>query len=180
MLIQTDEIKNQKIDLRRQAHFQKAQHRRAAQRGRTLKEEISQLKKSLQAKVTYRYCGRFFSTAEIDYIRALIVSDKHYNRAELSRVVCKKLDWLRPDGQLKDMSCRVAMLRMQNDGLIRLPSPKRTNGNGRISPKLTSASESTNSITTSVHTLGQIELHRVDATKQSRLWNELRLHVGSI
>ncbi len=54
MLIQTDEIKNQQIDLRRQAHFWKAQHRRTAQRERTFKEEISQLKKSLQAQ--YSVC----------------------------------------------------------------------------------------------------------------------------
>jgi len=126
-----------------------------------------------ETKTTYRYCGRLFSSQQIDHIRDLIASDQHYNRAELSRIVCKNLHWLRPDGRLKDMSCRVAMLRMQNHGLIRLPPPKRTNGNGRIKPQRTSASECRNSITTPVHTLGQIELHRVDNTKQSRLWNEL-------
>lgn len=109
----------------------------------------------------------------MDHIRNLIASDRHYNRAELSRVVCQNLQWLRPDGRPKEMSCRVAMLRMQNDGLIRLPPPKTSNGNGRIRPQLTAASESTNSITTPVHALGQIELHRVDSKKQSRLWNEL-------
>ena len=126
-----------------------------------------------ETKITYRYCGRLFSSQQIDHIRDLVASDQHYNRAELSRVVCKDLRWLRADGRLKDMSCRVAMLRMQNDGLIRLPPPKTSNGNGRIKPQPTSASERRNSITTPVHTLGQIELHRVDSTKQSRLWNEL-------
>jgi hypothetical protein len=126
-----------------------------------------------ETKIRYHYCGRFFSSQEINHIRDLIASDQRYNRAQLSRVVCENLRWLRPDGRLKDMSCRVAMLRMQNDGLIRLPPPKTINGNGRIRPLLTSASECTNCITTPVHTLGQIELHRVDTTKQSRLWNEL-------
>jgi hypothetical protein len=41
----------------------------------------------------------------------------------LSQLVCEALNWRRPDGRLKDMSCRVAMLRMQDDGLIQLPPP---------------------------------------------------------
>jgi hypothetical protein len=126
-----------------------------------------------QEKQPYHYCGRPFSLQEIDHIRHLIVSDQHYNRAQLSRVVCENLRWLRPDGRLKDMSCRVAMLRMQNDGLIRLPIPKTTNGNGRIRPRLTSASQCTKSIATPVHMLGEIVLDQVDTTTQSRLWNEL-------
>ena len=121
----------------------------------------------------YHYCGRLFSSHEIEHIRELIACDKHYNRAQLSRIVCQNLQWLRPDGRLKDMSCRVAMLRMQKDGLIRLPPPKRVNGNGRIKPTLTSASDYTDTITSPVHALGKIQIHRVDTTKQSQLWNEL-------
>jgi hypothetical protein len=44
-------------------------------------------------------------------------------RADLSRLACRALHWLRHDGGLKEMSCRVAMLRMQEDGLIQLPPP---------------------------------------------------------
>jgi hypothetical protein len=46
------------------------------------------------------------------------------NRARLSREVCERLGWRRENGALKDMSCRVALLRMQTDGLIRLPPPR--------------------------------------------------------
>jgi hypothetical protein len=35
-----------------------------------------------------------------------------------------RLNWRRPDGRLKDMSCRVAMLRVQTDGLFTLPPPR--------------------------------------------------------
>ena len=38
------------------------------------------------------------------------------HRAGLSRAVCEQLAWRRPDGRLKEMSCRVAMLRMAADG----------------------------------------------------------------
>ena len=48
MIAQTDKSNNQSIDLRRQARFWKAQHHRAVQREKRLKEEISQLKKALR------------------------------------------------------------------------------------------------------------------------------------
>ena len=71
-----------------------------------------------------RYCGRTFTDAEIELIRALIGATPPLNRAQLSREACERLDWRRPDGRLKEMSCRVALLRMQTDGLITLPPPR--------------------------------------------------------
>jgi hypothetical protein len=70
-----------------------------------------------------RYCGRDFTPAEIDLIRALLTMPQ-MNRARLSREVCEKLHWRRDNGKLKDMSCRVALNRMQVDGLITLPPPR--------------------------------------------------------
>jgi len=70
-----------------------------------------------------RYCGRHFELAEIDLIRQLL-NTPQINRARLSREVCETLGWRRDNGALKDMSCRVALLRMQADGLITLPPPR--------------------------------------------------------
>ncbi|MHB8346407.1 MAG: DUF4338 domain-containing protein [Acidiferrobacterales bacterium] len=70
-----------------------------------------------------RYCGRDFELAEIDLIRALLTLPQ-IHRARLSREVCERLNWRRDNGQLKDMSCRVALSRMQADGLITLPPPR--------------------------------------------------------
>jgi len=88
-----------------------------------------------------RYCGRDFSPAEITVIRRLMATHPAASRAALSRLVCAQLDWRRPDGRLKDMSCRVAMLRMQRDGLIKLPPPRGGNGNGRRYRRRTAAAE---------------------------------------
>lgn len=71
-----------------------------------------------------RYCGRTFTLSEIELIRALIGASPPLNRAHLSREVCKQFHWRRADGRLKDMSARLAMLRMQADGLISLPPPR--------------------------------------------------------
>ena len=72
-----------------------------------------------------RYCGRDFSDQELIAIRQLIKDHPHATRAELSCLSCQSLGWRKPDGGLKAMSCRVAMLRMMEDDLITLPPPRR-------------------------------------------------------
>ncbi|MEA3508231.1 MAG: DUF4338 domain-containing protein, partial [Synergistota bacterium] len=121
----------------------------------------------------FRYCGRTFSVEEMDGIRSLIAAKPRRNRHQLSRVVCEQINWRRPDGRVKDMSCRVAMLRMHRDGLIRLPPPERGNGNGRTRPKITAVSDPQPPLRASVDKLGEITLRMVDTRKESSLWNEL-------
>jgi hypothetical protein len=70
-----------------------------------------------------KYCGRDFALAEIALIRELLRLPQ-INRSRLSREVCERLNWRRGNGGLKDMSCRVALKRMQADGLIVLPPPR--------------------------------------------------------
>ena len=77
------------------------------------------------------YCGRRFTHLELDAIRQLIADHPNATRAALSRLVCERLGWHRDNGRLKDMSCRVAMLRMQDDGLLQLPPPRNGNNNGK-------------------------------------------------
>lgn len=74
--------------------------------------------------MSHRYCGRDFHAEEIAQIRQLIAEDPARTRAELSRLTCRRLAWYKADGGLKDMSARVAMLRMQADGFIELPPPR--------------------------------------------------------
>ena len=70
------------------------------------------------------YCGRPFTPDELQTIRRLIETNPRASRAQLSREVCVRFDWLKPNGELKDMTCRVAMLRMQADGLFTLPAAR--------------------------------------------------------
>lgn len=71
-----------------------------------------------------QYCARHFTAAEIELIRELLALCPPLSRYRLSREVCARLNWRRADGALKDMSCRVAMLRRQADGLFTLPPPR--------------------------------------------------------
>jgi hypothetical protein len=68
-----------------------------------------------------RYCGRDFSAADLAHIQELLRGPPALNRAQLSRQVGQDLGWRNGGGQLQAMSCRVALLRMEKDGLLQLP-----------------------------------------------------------
>ena len=87
-----------------------------------------------------RYCGREFTDEEIARIRRL-AAEPGMNRRALSVQVCEEFGWRKPDGGLKEMSCRVALLRMQADGLVRLPAPLCGSNNGSRSPPRTPQAE---------------------------------------
>jgi hypothetical protein len=69
-------------------------------------------------------CGRHFTQSELDWIKNQIETRPELNRAELSRLFCRQVSWCKPDGGLKEMSCRVALLRLERCGLIRLPAAR--------------------------------------------------------
>ena len=117
-----------------------------------------------------RYCGRDFSESELALIRALIAEDSRRTRAELSRLACQALGWLKPDGGLKDMSCRVAMLRMQQDGLIQLPSPRCQRPQVRIRASVDTDPQAP--LRLPVQVLPKLQLRLVGDRADSRRWNE--------
>jgi len=119
-----------------------------------------------------RYCGREFSDTELELIRQLIDERPARNRAQLSRVICQRLSWYKADGGLKEMSCRVAMLRMQTDGLITLPAPRNSNGNGRAYTRRTQATDPGLPIDQPVEQLSDLRLEVVTDRRTSHLWNE--------
>jgi len=101
------------------------------------------------------------------------VSHPGARRAALSRMVCESLGWRRPNGGLKDMSCRVAMLRMQDDGLIQLPEPRSRRSTGRPrGPRRTPEAEPEVPWDVPVGAMTDLHLEVVTGTKASPLWNE--------
>ncbi len=120
-----------------------------------------------------RYCGREFSAADLCSIRQLIADHSTATRARLSRLVCDHLDWRRGDGRLKDMSCRVAMLRMQDDALLQLPPPRNGNNNGKPYRRRTLQAEPGPLLEAASPTkLGELHLQLVTDRHDSHLHNE--------
>ena len=120
-----------------------------------------------------RYCGRQFTCSELAGIRQLIADHPTATRARLSRLVCEQLGWRRDDGRLKDMSCRVAMLRMQDEGLLQLPPPRNGNNNGKPYLRRTPLAEPDPLLqAASPKELGELHLQLVTERRDSHLHNE--------
>lgn len=126
--------------------------------------------------MTHRYCGRNFSAQDIQLIRELINDSPRSTRTQLSRQVCQRINWHKPNGQPKEMSCRVAMLRMAADGLITLPavSARAANFGSNRAPTPGPATDPRPAITCPVDQLPPLQFLPVtsDNREHSRLWNE--------
>ena len=119
-----------------------------------------------------RYCGRLFSEQELQLIRTIIAEDSSRHRFALSQVVCERLHWRRANGQLKDMSCRVAMLRMHRDRLIPLPAPRRRHSNGTLHRRRTPQAEPELPIIARVDALPALQVRPLADQREAQLWRE--------
>jgi hypothetical protein len=121
--------------------------------------------------VSKRYSGRVFGPQEIERVRAIIRAHPQASRQQLSYRVCEVFDWRKPDGGLKDMSCRVALLRLHQAGLIELPPPSHKVNPCRSFGRRTAQAEPEPLLEAPVHELGALRLERVER-QASALWNE--------
>ena len=67
-----------------------------------------------------RASGRDFRDEDILIIQQVIDRRPDLSRRALSREVCEQLGWRCVDGKLKQMSCRVALLKLERGGQIRM------------------------------------------------------------
>lgn len=118
-----------------------------------------------------RYCGRDFTAEDLEVIAQLAATLP--TRRAIADAVCDALCWRRHDGRRKDMSARVALLRMADDGLVALPPPRTSNGNGRIPRRIEPDPQLPLAVPASLSELGPIEAVVVDTPSQSRRWREL-------
>ena len=118
-----------------------------------------------------RYSGRVFAPEDVERVRALIRAHPQASRQRLSYLVCEALDWRKADGSLKDMSCRVALLRMHRQGLIELPAPRHKVNPVRSFARRTRQAEPQALFEASVRSLGRLRLEPVQRA-DSALWNE--------
>jgi len=118
-----------------------------------------------------RYSGRVFGPPEIDRVQEIIRAHPEASRQQLSYRVCEAFDWRKPDGSLKDMSCRVALLRMHRQGLIELPAPRHKVNPCRSFSRRTAQAQPEPLLAAPVHELAGLRLEVVERTG-SALWNE--------
>lgn len=119
----------------------------------------------------HRYRGKTWSESDIERIRSLIAMSPAALRSELARQVCEAFDWRRPDGKLRLMACKDAMLRMSRANLIVLPPAR----NGQRPPSRTFSSAASDPLPLLETQLGELSDLRLEVVARGRplaLWNE--------
>ena len=121
-------------------------------------------------------CGRRFNECDLDVVRAIIADEGKPCRAEIARRTCQALGWTDRAGRPKAMSCRVALLRLERHGLLRLPPPRNANGNrARYEPSRRLV-EPCEGITGSVEDITGLLLRAVGSRSESQEWNDAIAH----
>ena len=115
------------------------------------------------------------SSTLITQIQSLINSQPDISRCQLARQVCEWLNWRSPNGELKEMSCRTALLKLHRQGRLKLPASKSY-------PNLTRSSSTDRAwfsepqpLESSLSKLGYISLVPVEQgdRSQSKRWNAM-------
>jgi len=122
-----------------------------------------------------RICGQEFNDEICDRIRGAIELEPTISRRALSLRVCEWLNWKSPNGKPKEMSCRVALLKLHRGGILSLPEPGVRNWAVVRAKRSTLSLPEIESLRCRLKTLGEIKLVLVESKNRplSRLWNDL-------
>lgn len=122
-----------------------------------------------------RICGQEFSDEICDRIRGTVESEPTISRRALSLRICEWLNWKSPNGKPKEMSCRVALLRLHREGHLSLPEPRVRNWAVVQRERSPLSLPEVESLGCRLKTLGEIKLVLVENKNRSlsRLWNDL-------
>jgi Domain of unknown function (DUF4338)/Transposase DNA-binding/Transposase Tn5 dimerisation domain len=120
-------------------------------------------------------CGREFSAATIARIEETLRVEPSLSRRALSRLVCEWLQWRAPNGRLKEVSCRKALLALHRRGLIALPEAEESCFK-RVGPQLpTEGPIVAAELRCTLKELGEINIVAVSSRyhTRSQIWNQL-------
>jgi len=118
-----------------------------------------------------KICGQDFSEEIRLRIQRVVDDNPKMSLTMISRLVCRWLNWKSLNGRLKEMSCRVALRRLEEKGFLRLPASSKkigsgTKGTGGERPAQTL------SVECDLRELGKVEIVRISGQEKaaSRIW----------
>lgn len=120
-------------------------------------------------------CGQELSSDLIQRIQQTVEGEPGLSRGALSRRICRWLDWRTARGQLKEVSCRVALLKLQRRGWLALPRAGHA-AVPRPGPLGAEAGKAEGApLEVSLEALQPVQVVRIERADSSaaRTWNEL-------
>lgn len=125
-------------------------------------------------KIDMVYHGRQIRPKDIAFIKKLIASNPGKSRCFISQQLCRQWNWRQENGALKDMICRGLFLKLESDGLIKLPPRKFIPNNpflNRKPPEVLRVDQSP--VEGNLEDIRPLKLRSVRKTKFEKLYNSL-------
>jgi len=111
---------------------------------------------------------------ELALIRELIATVGDRGRTYVSKQLCQLWDWRLPNGRLRDIAARELLRRLEQRGLIQLPSPLHASRKpGYHNPTTLAPDFVTTSRSQSLQDFGAMELAMVRGRPEERLYNAI-------
>lgn len=123
-------------------------------------------------------CGQLFSAEILQRIGTTLAEAPCLSRRALSRQVCEWLNWRSPNGELKQMSCRVALGKLARSGVLKFaPSAHRAVRGSPVS-RGGAAPPQIAPVKGRLAELGRIDLVRIGSrhSNAARRWKALMQH----
>jgi len=117
--------------------------------------------------------GRQFTDSDINFIKKMIADNPQLSRRKLSILICQRLDWRQPNGNLKDRACRDVLIRLNQKGIIELPQPYYQLKTQTAGVKQVPFVEPATEITGKVGDFDTPVFKVVEDSARRRLWNYL-------
>jgi hypothetical protein len=105
--------------------------------------------------------GRAWQARELEQIRQWVAENPTWSRYRLSRELCTRWGWRRPNGQLADMAARSFLNKLHARALIQLPPCRRASPNRMKHRRLECVALDTSPVAGRLETLGPLALHEV-------------------
>ena len=122
-----------------------------------------------------RLCGREFTEATVAQIGGILSANPSLSRRALSLHVCELLQWRAPNGKLKEVSCRKALLELHRRGVISMPAADKSCFHRSSSKPADDLPVDVPELECTLDELGVIEITPVSSrySKASQIWNTL-------
>jgi len=121
-----------------------------------------------------KYQGIVATTEHVEFIKKLIRENPNDSRRALSQKLCIALNWIQPNGVLRDMVCRGFMLKLESAGYIKLPEKKCNPNNpltNRKPPKKIEVDQKL--IVSRLSEIKPLEIRQVRGTSEEKFYNSL-------
>jgi hypothetical protein len=118
------------------------------------------------------FCGRRFTTQEVELMRVVARDYAGLGVTEIARTICELLEWRRPNGGLKHHECRQLLERLAEAEALTLPALRKLGGRGPRRVNLSRPPSEPEPVECAARECEPLELALVESEEESRSWRE--------